>query len=243
MKVKNANNFSLIFGAIFFAVGLSFLLAGVIHCLSFNAFKNRAVLIDAQITRIIVNYVTRTDTGKRSDCDVWVSYTIDGKEYETKLNYYTSGMREGDTVEIFVDPDDPADIETDTLILDIVFIGLGGVFTIIGGCFLVSHVSRLSRRKRLLREGEQLAATITNIRQSNVLVNGRHPYRAECEYTDQFSGEKYLFSSDSVMSDISGLVGSTVTVYADRSDRRKYYVDIGGLSERYTEENKIHDYR
>ncbi len=243
MRSKGIKNFSLLFGAVFLLVGLSFFLSGVIHCLSFNAFKSKAVLIEAQITRIIVNYVTRTDTGKRTDCDVWVSYTIDGREYETKLNYYTSGMREGDTVEIFVDPDDPSDIEADTLIPDIVFIGLGGLFTVIGSCFLVSHVSKLSRRKRLINEGEQLAATITNVSRSNVLVNGGYPYRAECEYTDPFSGEKYLFGSDSVMNDISGLVGSAVTVYADRNNRRNYYVDIDALSEKYTEENKIHDYR
>lgn len=243
MRSKGINNFFLLFGAVFFAVGFSFLLAGVIHCLSFNAFKSKAEVIEAQITRIDVNHVRKTDTGTRSDCDVWVSYTIDGREYDTELNYYTSGMHEGDTIEIFFDPDDPLNIKADTLLLDIIFIGLGGVFTIIGGCFLVSHISRRSRKKRLINEGEQLTATITNVCRSNVLVNGRHPYRAECEYTDPFSGDKYLFSSDSVMNDISDLVGSTVTVYADRSDRRKYYVDVGELSERYTEENKIHDYR
>lgn len=241
MKIRNVSSFLLIFGAIFFAVGMSFLCGGIIHTVSFNKFKSNAETVLAEITYIDLRSA-RSDSSTRTD--VRVSYTVDGQQYETKLNYYTSGMHVGDTIEIYADPDDPSKIKADTVLGDVIFMLVGGVLAAIGGCFIAVNSAKILRQKRLIRDGEQLSATVTNVyMNSNVRINGRHPYKAECEFTDPYSGERYLFSSGNVTEDISYMVGYSVTVYADRDDRSKYYVDIGGLTEQYNEENKIHDYR
>ncbi len=43
--------------------------------------------------------------------------------------------------------------------------------------------------------------------------------------------------------DISALIGMSVTVYADQNDRKKYYVDIDSLINRYNYDTNVHDYR
>ncbi|MDE6600448.1 MAG: hypothetical protein K2K34_10270, partial [Oscillospiraceae bacterium] len=62
-----------------------------------------------------------------------------------------------------------------------------------------------------------------------------HPYRADCEVFDPNSGERYLYRSENTMEDISDLVGTSVVVYADRDNRKKYYVDIASPAGSYRE--------
>lgn len=247
MKIKNVRSFLVLFGAIFFAAGMSFFWAGVIHTFSFNTFKSNAETVLAEITYIDF----RSARGDSStSTDVRVSYTVDGQQYEKKLNYYTTGMHVGDTIEIYVDPENPSKIKVGTVLADVIFMLVGGVFAFVGGCIMAVNAAKILQKKRLIRDGERLSAIVTNVYMDNnvringrLRINGRHPYKVECEFTDPYSGERYLFSSDIVTDDISYMVGYSVTVYADRDDRSKYYVDIGGLTEQYNEENKIHDYR
>ncbi len=125
-----------------------------------------------------------------------------------------------------------------------VFLGCGALFTILGAAFLLWVLLKLVRRKKLIESGEQLTGVITAVRLNmSVTVNGVHPYRAECEVVDHYSGERYLYSSDNTMEDISALIGMSVTVYADQNDRKKYYVDIDSLINRYNYDASVHDYR
>ncbi len=43
--------------------------------------------------------------------------------------------------------------------------------------------------------------------------------------------------------DIFALIGMSVTVYAAQNDRKKYYVDIDSLINRYNYDASVHDYR
>lgn len=123
-------------------------------------------------------------------------------------------------------------------------IGFGVIFAIVGASMLLSVILKAVRRKRLMANGDQLTGIITAVNINfSVTINGRHPYRADCEVFDPNSGERYLYRSENTMEDISWLVGTSVTVYADHDNRKIYYVDIASLAESYREENKIHDYR
>lgn len=123
-------------------------------------------------------------------------------------------------------------------------IGFGVIFAIVGAALMYSVILKAVRKKRLIANGDQLTGIITAVNMNmSVRVNGYHPYRADCEVFDPNSGERYLYRSENTMEDISGLVGMSVTVYADHDNRKKYYVDIASLAESYREENKIHDYR
>ena len=137
-------------------------------------------------------------------------------------------------ITLFSDP--PADRYT--------MICFGVIFAIVGASLLLPVIVKAVRRKRLMANGDQLTGIITAVNINfSVTINGRHPYRADCEVFDPNSGERYLYRSENTMEDISGLVGTSVTVYADPVNRKKYYVDIDSPAESYRTENNIHDYR
>ena len=126
-----------------------------------------------------------------------------------------------------------------------IFGGIGLLFLLIGIPFLVVVLRKRKMIRMLLERGVQTQAVITAVTiDHGVRVNGRHPYRAECKVTDSVTGEVYLYSSPRVMEDIHYLVGSTVTVYYDRNNRSRYYVDIESAMEAaLSDGGKIHDFR
>ncbi|MDE5917333.1 MAG: hypothetical protein K2G62_04310, partial [Oscillospiraceae bacterium] len=89
-----------------------------------------------------------------------------------------------------------------------------------------------------------LSGTIIAVRTNyKIKVNNRYPFIADCEVINPYDNERYLYRSENVVADISMLAGMTVTVYVDRNDRSKYYVDIQELLNNYNNDYKIHDYR
>ncbi|MBP1561325.1 MAG: DUF3592 domain-containing protein [Oscillospiraceae bacterium] len=243
MKKSTISPFSII-GAIFAVVGVVFLMVGIIVFAEKKNFMKNAQPISAVITDIQSHYERRANGKSNIEHETYVEYEIDGQKRESILGYYSSGMYVGQEIQVFYNPEHPNRIEVDTPFLPLIFTGMGGVFAVLGFAFLAVQIKKSALRKRLISDGEQLCGVITSIvMDTNIRINGRHPYRAECEVTDPFSGAKYLFRSDIIMKDISGMEGMSVTVYADRNDRSKYYVDIYAAAEQYNEENAIHDYR
>lgn len=126
-----------------------------------------------------------------------------------------------------------------------IFGGIGLLFLLIGIPFLVVALRKRKMIRMLLERGVQTVGIIKNIEKNlQVTVNGRHPYKAECQVTDQYTGEIYLYSSESFMKNIDYLVGGQVTVYYDPDDRSKYYVDIESAERDYgVSAPEVHDFR
>ena len=126
-----------------------------------------------------------------------------------------------------------------------IFGGIGLLFLIIGLPFLVFGIRKRNTKARLLETGVQAVGIIKSIEKNlQVTVNGRHPYKAECQVTDPVTGEIYLYSSESFMKNIDYLVGGQVTVYYDPDDRSKYYVDIESAERDYgVSAPEVHDFR
>lgn len=244
MKLKKAANVTGIIGGIFFMFGIIFAAVGIgVLCSNIN-FKKNAELITAVITDIDTYTERKADGERVTRHDVYISYTVDGVEYETELNEYNSGMRVGKEIEVYYAPDNPNKVKTDSVLFEAIFIGIGGVFAVIGSAFLISNINKAALRKRLIRDGEQLSGTIINVsRNYSVRINGVCPYKAECEVIDPYSGEKYLYSSDNYMTDICYMAGKTVTVYVDPNNRKKYYIDLESVSKDEFDEGIVHDYR
>lgn len=223
-------------GAVLLAVGM------VIHAAN-ASFMENAETTRAEITDIVRHHHYRK--GKDgNDYDVWIEYTVDGKTYNSRINSYDSSMYVGKEIEVFYDPENPSDVWTDSNVGIIIFTAIGGLFFVLGIIFLVSAIIKGRKIKLLKQNGEALTGTIINVcMNTNVRINNRHPYKAECKVISPYDGEEYLYSSENINSDISHFVGMTVTVFVDKNDKSKYYVDMDELMERYNEENKIHDFR
>lgn len=107
------------------------------------------------------------------------------------------------------------------------FFGFGALFTLIGGACLYTAYKAIRTQKHAFENGRCIYADFIGTEEDmHVTVNGRHPYIAVLQYTDE-SGRLLEFRSSSMMQDPTAqLAGQLVPVYVDRDDPENYYVDL-----------------
>lgn len=225
-------------GILFALIGTVFLIAGIIAFDQSQKFFSRSVQTDAVITQIKTERY-RSNGKYRTRHNVWVEYTVDGEQYEQLINYYNSNMCKGDIITIDFDPENPSKImsRSGSNLVFMIIIPMGGLFLILGLILVFRNVISGSKKKKLIENGERFSGVITNVMiNNNLTINNRHPYKAECEVSDPYSGEKIVYRSDNIMDDISYLIGREVNIYVDSSNKNNYYVDINELIKRYSSE-------
>lgn len=123
--------FLVVFCGIFFFAGALITFAGIQDALEYRANKEHYAQVDAVITHIDKK-TTYDSINEEYDTDytVYVSYQYGGVEYQwVKLNYYHSGMHEGDGITVEIDTRSP-----DTVVSDAGFVSFMGIgFMAIGG--------------------------------------------------------------------------------------------------------------
>ena len=122
--------------------------------------------------------------------------------------------------------------EGDVRLLPVIFILIGGVFTVLGSSFLVYYIRKRRIRRRLIQEGSCIFAEITAIPVDySVRVNGWPTYRIECSWQDPSTKILHVFRSENLLIDPACCVTQTaVRVYVDRdSGFQHYYVDVSSV--------------
>lgn len=133
---------------------------------------------------------------------------------------------------------------SDAKMFTTIFMGVGGLFALVGLIWLIILLAKRAGNKRLMTEGYKLEGTVVNsTMNANVRINGIHPYKLECRVNNPYDGNIYLYSSANITDDVSHLIGQTVNVYVDRNNPKKYYVDVYELINRHMLENNIIDFR
>lgn len=234
MKKRNFNPAVLI-GSIFGGIGLVFLIVGLCSFISGSVNKNKGEEITAVVTAIERYRGSDGDTSHR----VYVDYEYDGKEYtDMPLNYYSSSMRRGKKISITIDPDEPENILSTgvNLMLGGIFGGIGLIFTVLGGAFLLRTYKRKSLAGRLVEGGYYVDAQIDCVDTANVRINGRPTYVIRCNYLNPNDGKLYSFTSEIITFDPTPLIDrDTLRVYVDKNDFSKNYVDISEFKDKYIE--------
>ena len=126
MKIKGFRTVMLLIGIIFTFIGVTLLSAGCVVMAKHISDKQNYDKTQANITEVNHTYN-----------DAFIEYTIDGITYEGKLNEYSTNMQVGDPVWIYYAPEDPYEFISDSNIFEIIFISVGGFFTVIGIVFLI----------------------------------------------------------------------------------------------------------
>ena len=88
-----------------------------------------------------------------------------------------------------------------------------------------------ARRLRLLEEGRRIDADIISVDwDTRVRVNGRWPLVIRCQAVNPADGRVYVPERGVLVRPIAFLEGlSTLPVYVDGDDYRRYAVDIAGI--------------
>lgn len=227
-KVKVGGVVEYLVGGIFFFTGVGLLIGAIIAFVSNQNFKETSKEIEAIISEI----TSYRDSDGDKDHDVWVTYRVDGREYTEEISFYSSSMYEGKAIDILVDMNYPTRIRSVSGNTFVVWFlgGMGLVFTLVGGCVLLVPLDRKNKTKKLLESGHYVYATVTGgYMNTHIEVNGRNPYRLECEYEDVFSGVTHKFKSENIWVDPMPYVGREIRVYCNRDFSGSYYVDIDSL--------------
>ncbi len=80
---------------------------------------------EAVVARVEREWVPDSDGGDTEEISIFVTYTVDGKEYTERLNNTKTNLSEGDRITVHYDPDDPASVSGATK-------GMAAVYIVIG---------------------------------------------------------------------------------------------------------------
>ena len=72
--------------------------------------------------------------------DVYVRYSVDGREYHGESDFYSAGYREGKEIKIFYIPDNPEQIHGDAGHMGIYLMAIGPVLTLLGVAYLFRKI-------------------------------------------------------------------------------------------------------
>lgn len=199
-------------GTMLLIVGIAFMILGAAIKTCSAADQKGRVQTEATISAIHGSSVT-------------VAYEVHGGTYEAALGYYSSGMRVGDEIEIYVNPVYPTDIAVSNAsgLLLIVFLSIGAFFALIGGLFVF-----LAGRNnlRLAQEVEPIYAQITGFERRNMYINGVPSYKLKLNGKDD-SGQEREFTVNITTFDPQGFVNEhpELPVYISKTDPKRYYVE------------------
>ncbi|MCI9650269.1 DUF3592 domain-containing protein [uncultured Acetatifactor sp.] len=238
MKQKR-NSFMVLFCGIFLVVGAIFSAVGITMALADSGFRERAEEITAEITGIS-SY--RASDGDRRH-NVYVTYQYDGRVYEDiELNFYRSGMYEGQEIPLLCDPENPGHVKSPggMLLLEMVFLLIGILFMGIALVFIAVSRNKARRRKKILSSGKRLSAIVEQIAvNTSYVMNGRNPYQIYCYYRDEYKDVIYRFKSEDLWINPNVVLqpGDTIDVYVDGEDYSRYHVDAESILDK-----KVKDY-
>lgn len=224
MERYRANPVFIIVGGVFSAIAVIFIAVIAVIAADVSEFRKNAEEISAVITGL--DYYTAGLSG--TECDVYISYEYDGEEYSGTLSYYTSDMRVGDMVDIYVDPECPWEIRSDSAILYIVFGIMAVVFGAVGGVLIGIEAHRAVYVNRLISENMYIYAQYAGEQPSNTYVNHVRYMCSVFEYCDPFGNRRVFLSPPHHPSKCGYCMGDSEVVYVDiEKDPSRYYVSHG----------------
>lgn len=135
------------------------------------------------------------------------------------MSTYVNGVRQ---------PTTEHSVNTFRLVFLLTFGLIGLILAIVGGVITHRRIKRRRNAAQLKENGVRLIAQAVDYESSNVNINNRNLVRLCCAYTD-FSGKTFIFKSDLLRMDPwPYLDEGKVTVYHDRDNMSRYFVDIDG---------------
>lgn len=217
---------------IFAVIGLLMLMGGSYFYLSGYSQEKSGIVVTGQIIDLSVH---RSDDGA-SYCPV-VKYTDGQEEYVMESSYCSSGYRNalGDDIDVIYQPGNP-----DNAVIHsfgglyggaVILLGMGAVFALVGTLPLIIMYLRSKSGQRLLREGMPVKARFSEvILNTTININGRSPFQIVAQMHDTAANTVKLYYSHNIAFDPSPFIDQEfVTVYVDKKNPDKYYMDISFL--------------
>lgn len=215
-----------IVASIFAIVGLVMIVLGIFLTIETSEFRKTAI----ETTAEVISVGRDTDTDGDIHYNVYVSYNVGNEVYES--SYSTSSYtREGSSITVYYDPENPTDMRTSTSnLFGIIMSVMGIVFSVIGLGLLFNKLNKNATKKKLLESGERINAELQEVTINySYSVNNRHPFIIICQGRN-INGELTVFQSENIWYNPENLIKerniTTFPVYIDPNNQKKYYVAL-----------------
>lgn len=221
-----------IFSNSFTIIGLLLLCISVGTFIYSKNFVEKSDIVTGTISELDVYTTINSDGDKVTKYTVLVDYSYNGIDYKDQsLSEYSSSMKEGSSIELLVNPENPCEIRTNIMIyfIPIIFGSLGIIFGTIGVCFLVSETKADLKDKKTKENGRKIVAEIKNIENDySFQVNGEPAKILVCKHIDIYSGIEHTYRSRRIIKLNENLIGKEVDVYIN--DKTGYvFVDFKSI--------------
>jgi predicted RNA-binding protein associated with RNAse of E/G family len=110
--------------------------------------------------------------------------------------------------------------------------GLGTIFLLIGVLLTLIPKLRSRRDEALKATGTPVSARFQRVQVNDTMeVNGRNPFVVLAQWVNPETHEIHVFQSNNLWFDPTGHITADhpITVYIDRNNPKKYYVDLSFL--------------
>ncbi|MBQ5331547.1 MAG: DUF3592 domain-containing protein [Oscillospiraceae bacterium] len=214
---------TLILGLVFFIIGFAAAAGFAVYHISYRNFERNADRINAVITNVDA-YTTGSGKSRRTRHNVEVTYVYDGEAYTNSLDYYISGMRTGDFVEVLVNRDDPQNMRSEPKLWLLLFAGFFLIFGGVGFGLTWSEIGTMIKAKRLIDRDRYVMCDNWEEKLSGTAVNNVQYHRIIARYDNGI--EEFTFKSRPFHPAKQPYVpGESVIVYVDIEENpKKYFV-------------------
>lgn len=223
----------------FISVGLGAVLLFIALALwsKTRSFVARAATAPGMVTELIE---VRDSEGGSSTYKPVVKFTAPGGEQISFTSSYSSrpsAYDVGENVEVLYLPNDANDARIKGFgslwLGPLILTGLGAVFSLIGASILYAGRTRAQRQAYLKSAGTPILTDLQGVdRNTDVRVNGRHPWRITSQWLDPSTNKMRVFHSENLWFDPTRFVKSRqLTVLLDPHDPRSYHLDVSFLPE------------
>ncbi len=229
MKENKLKNLTWI---IFTSIGAIFVIIGLFVFVNIFNYENKVDTIGT-----ITEISSYGGTNRNRNHEVYVAYTVEGKQYESRLNGYSSSFYEGKEIKIYYDKDNPNKIGMKSLnLLFLIFPGIGLIFLIIGLAGILVKANKRKLEKRLKENGRLIYADYSEtVLNTLYRVNGKCPYNIICEWNNPLDNKKYIFKSKNIWINPERIIVEKnikqLPVYIDNNNIKKYIIDIDIFTE------------
>ncbi|MTC71622.1 MULTISPECIES: DUF3592 domain-containing protein [Providencia] len=228
MKIKN------IIFTVFLVIGILFLLGTAFSLYSsMNMTKN-----GVETTGIVTDLDVSVSEDKSKSYFPIIEFTTqDNQKIEFRSSMGSSSYRGsiGQSIDVLYDPTNPHDAVINSffgIYALSIFCGIFGVvFTLIGGVPFAFGMVGKKKNTRLLREGTPIQVKITGVEENTMIqINKQSPYQILADVHDKSTNTIKRYKSENIYFDPSPYIDrETVTIYLDKNNANKYYMDISFL--------------
>jgi hypothetical protein len=217
----------------FFAIGLGLLIGAVISANNSRTFIAQAD--SAYGTVIDVMRRQSNDSDTYAPVVRFVTAAGETVEFTSDTSSNPPGYSTGERVEVLYRPLAPRDAKIRAFGSlwggPIACAVLGSIFFAVGAGLIMYSVLEARKAADLKRNGRRVLTTLQRVElNENLKVNGRNPYRVFTQWKNPATSETRIFKSSNVWFDpTSYLNGRDITVFVERTDPKRYYVDLSFL--------------